>query len=138
MKQASEGHCGTNTSVLRSLTKIFLITQVLAVSPAEFFMAVFPLISWTFDWEFVHINSPFLLLKVHKLVLAQTQMVHQDVRKKTMQAYIKYKSYYDLKANASDLKEADYVYILQPKADHQESKIPSAEFRWIGPYLIEK
>ena len=71
-------------------------------------------------------------------VLEQTEMIHQDVRKNIMQAYIKYKAYYDEKANASKLKEADYVYILQPKADHQGSKIPFTEFRWIGPYIIEK
>ena len=65
-------------------------------------------------------------------------MIHQDVRKSTMQAYIKYKAYYDKKANASKLKEADYVYILQPKADHQGSKISFTEFRWTGPYIIEK
>ena len=71
-------------------------------------------------------------------VLEQTEMIHQDVRKNIMQAYIKYKAYYDKKANASKLKEADYVYILQPKADHQGSKIPFIEFRWVGPYIIEK
>ena len=27
---------------------------------------------------------------------------------------------------------------MQPKADHQGSKIPFTEFRWIGPYIIEK
>ena len=62
-------------------------------------------------------------------ILEQTEMIHQDVRKNTMQAYIKNKAYYDKKANASKLKEADYVYILQPKADHQGSKIPFTEFR---------
>ena len=30
------------------------------------------------------------------------------------------------------------MYILQPKADHQGSKIPFTDFRWIGPYIIEK
>ena len=55
-----------------------------------------------------------------------------------MQAYIKYKAYYDKKTNASKLKQSDYVYILQPKADHQGSKIPFTDFRWIGPYIIEK
>ena len=55
-----------------------------------------------------------------------------------MQAYIKNIAYYDKKANASQLKEADYVYVLQPKADHQGSKIPFTKFRWIGPYDIEK
>ena len=40
-------------------------------------------------------------------ILEQTQMTYQDVRKNTMQAYIKYKAYYDNKANASKLKDAD-------------------------------
>ena len=71
-------------------------------------------------------------------VLEQTDMIHQDVRKNTKQAYIKYKAYYDKKANASKLKEADYVYILQPKADRQGSKIRFTEVRWVGPYIIEK
>ena len=65
-------------------------------------------------------------------------MIHQDVRKNAMQAYTKYKAYYDKKANGSKLKEADSVYVLHPKPDHQGSKIPFSEFRWIGPYIIEK
>ena len=55
-----------------------------------------------------------------------------------MQSYIKYKRYYDKKAKASPLKEKGYCFILQPKADHQVSKIPFHDFRWIGPYLVEK
>ena len=68
----------------------------------------------------------------------QTQMIHQDVHKNATQAYIKYKAYYDKKANASELEETEYVFVLQPKADHQGSKIPFTEFRRIGPYVIEK
>ena len=71
-------------------------------------------------------------------VLEQTEMIFQYVTRNTMQAYIKYKAYYDKKANASKLKQSDYVYILQPKADQQGSKIPFTDFRWIGPYIIEK
>ena len=71
-------------------------------------------------------------------VLEQTETIFQDVRKNAMQAYIKYKAYYDRKANAPTLKKADYVFVLQPKADHQGSKIPFTDFRWIGPYIIEK
>ena len=70
--------------------------------------------------------------------LEQTETIFRDVRKNAMQAYIKYKAYYDRKANASKLRQADYVFILQPKADHQGSKIPFTDFRWIGPYIIEK
>ena len=83
-------------------------------------------------------QQPNLFSQIAQEILEQTEMIHQDVRKNIMQAYIKYKAYYDKKANASKLKEGDYVYILQPKADHQGSKIPFTEFRWIGPYFIEK
>ena len=55
-----------------------------------------------------------------------------------MQAYIKYKAYYNKKTNASKLKQSDYVYILQLKADHQGSKISFSNFRWIRPYIVEK
>ena len=41
------------------------------------------------------------------------------------------------KAKASPLKEKDYCSILQPKADHQKSKTPFRDFRWIGPYVVE-
>ena len=51
---------------------------------------------------------------------------------------IKYKAYYDEKAKASKLKEADYVFVLQPKADHQRSKILFTDFRWMGPSFFEK
>ena len=71
-------------------------------------------------------------------VLEQTETIFQDVRKNAMQAYLKYKAYFDRRGNASKLEKADYVFILQPKADHQGSKIPFTDFRWIGPYIIEK
>ena len=83
-------------------------------------------------------QQPIPTSQIAQEVLEQTEMIHQDVRKNIMQAYIKYKAYFDKKTNASKLKEADYVYILQPKADHQGSKIPFTEFRWISPYIIEK
>ena len=44
---------------------------------------------------------------VHK----QTETFFQDVRKNTMQAFIKYKAYYDRRANAAKLKEQEYVYV---------------------------
>ena len=71
-------------------------------------------------------------------VLEQTETIFQDVRKKVMQAYIKNKAYYDKKANASKLKQANYVFILQLEEDHQGSKISFTDFRWIGPYIIKK
>ena len=83
-------------------------------------------------------QQPIPASQIAQDVFDQTEMIHQDVRKNTMQAYIKYNAYYDKKADPSKLKEADYLYILQPKADHQGSKIPFTEFRWMGPYIVEK
>ena len=76
--------------------------------------------------------------KIAQDVLEQSETIFQDVRRNAMQAYIKYKAYYDKKANATKLKQSDYMYILQSKADHQGSKIPFTDFRWIGPYIVEK
>ena len=71
--------------------------------------------------------------EIAKDVLEQTELIFQDVRRKAMQAYIKNKAYYVKKSNASKLKQSDYVYILQSKADHHGSKFPFTDFRWIGP-----
>ena len=83
-------------------------------------------------------QQPISTSQVAQNVLDQTVMIHQDVRKNAMQAYIKCKASYNKKANASKLKEADYLYVLQPKADHQGSETPFTELRRIGPYIIEK
>ena len=79
---------------------------------------------------------PSLDSQIAQDVLEQTEMIFQDVRKNAMQAYIKYKAYYE-KSNDSKLKLANYVHILQPKTDHQRSKTPFTVFRSIGPYIIE-
>ena len=73
-----------------------------------------------------------------EIILKQTEMIFNDVPRNTMRAYIKYKAYYDKKANASKLKEQRYVYVLQPKAHHQGSKNLFTDFRWVGPYIVEK
>ena len=105
--------------------------------PSRFFHGKFPYNVLDLKLESRPQQQPIPTSQIAQEVLEQTEMMHQDVRKNTMQAYIKYKAYYDKKAKASKLKEADYVYILQPKEDHQGSKIPFTEFRWIGPYIIE-
>ena len=71
-------------------------------------------------------------------ILDQKEMIYQDVRKNAMQAYINYKAYFDKKTNASKLKNANYVYILQPRAGHQGCKSPFMGFHWFGPYFFEK
>ena len=68
----------------------------------------------------------------------RTQILIDKTKKNIMQSYLNYKDYYDRKAKAAPLEQGDFCFILQPLADHQGSKIPFREFRWIGPYVIEK
>ena len=68
----------------------------------------------------------------------QTEMIFQGIHKNTMQAFINYKAYYDKKAKASKLKEQQQMYVPQRKADHQRSRTLFTDFRWIGPYIVEK
>ena len=55
-----------------------------------------------------------------------------------MQSFIKYKEYYDRKAKAAPLKENDYCFVLQLKTDHQGSKKPFRDYRWVGPFIVQK
>ena len=68
----------------------------------------------------------------------RTQILLDSTKKNIMQSYLKYKEYYDRKSKATLLKQNDDCFILQPIADHQGSKIPFREYRWTGPYIVEK
>ena len=70
-------------------------------------------------------------------VQQRTQILIDQTKKNIMQSYLKYKDYYDRKAKAALLKEKDYCFVLQPKADNQASKIPFREYRWIGPFVVQ-
>ena len=76
--------------------------------------------------------------EVAEEVQRRIALLHEQTKKNIMQSYLKYKAYYDRKAKASPLTTEDYCFILNPKADTQATKIPFREFRWVGPYKIEK
>ena len=88
-----------------------------------------------------HGRIPFNILD-HKLgnnpIQNRTKILINKTKQNIMQSYIKYKEYYDRKAKAAPLKENDYCFVLQPKADHQGSKIPFRDYRWVGPFVIQK
>ena len=52
-------------------------------------------------------------------VLDRIEKIFQDVRRNSIQAYIKCKAHYYKKTNTSELRERDY------------------DFRWVGPYIVE-
>ena len=68
-------------------------------------------------------KSPALDSKSAQDILEQTEVIFQKVLENSIQAYIKYTAYFDKKANASKLKQAGYVYVLQLKGDNQGCKI---------------
>ena len=68
----------------------------------------------------------------------KTQILIDQTKHNVMQSYLKYKEYYDRKARAAPLQEKDYCFALQPKADNQGSKIPFRDYRWVGPYIVQK
>ena len=68
----------------------------------------------------------------------RTKALIDKTKQNIMQSYIKYKGYYDRKAKAAPLKENEYCIVLQPKADNQGSKIPFRDYRWVGPFIVQK
>ena len=68
----------------------------------------------------------------------RTKTLIDKTKQNNMQSYIKYKEYYDRKAKAAPLKENEFCFVLQPKADHQGSKIPFRDYRWVGPFIVQK
>ena len=71
-------------------------------------------------------------------ILHKTQQIKETVNKNLMQSYIRYKQYYDKKANAHPLHVNEYCYALHPKANTQGTKIPFTEYLWTGPYIVVK
>ena len=70
-------------------------------------------------------------------VLEETDMILQNVRKIVMQAYIKYKAYYDKKNPlAQNLNEQNTFTLYSRKSIAKETKFSLSDFRWIGPYKI--
>ena len=66
------------------------------------------------------------------------EILNNQTKKNIMQSYLNNKAYSDRKAKALLTTTTDYCYILNTKADTQATKIPFREFRWIGPYKVEK
>ena len=68
----------------------------------------------------------------------KTQILIDQTKKNILQSYLKYKEYYNRKAKAAPLQEKDYCLVFQPNADIQGSKIPFRDFRWTGPFVVQK
>ena len=106
--------------------------------PSRVFHGRLPIIDFNLEKGICPQKMPSTKSQIAQDVLEQTEMIFQDVRKKDLQSFIKYNAYSDRKANVSKHKQADYVYVLQPKSDHQGSGSALTEHRRIGPFVIKK
>ena len=68
----------------------------------------------------------------------RTKLLIDKTKQNIMQSYIKYKKYYNRKAEAAPLTESDGCFVLQPKADYQGSKISFRDYHWVGPFIVQK
>ena len=68
----------------------------------------------------------------------QVNEKYRQVNDNILQAYHKYKRYYDRKAQALSLKVNDFTFLLNPKLTTQSDKINFSDFKWEGPFKVIK
>ena len=56
--------------------------------------------------------------KIAEEIQNRTKLLIDKTKQSIMHFYLNYKEYYDRKARAAPLKEKDYCFVIQPKADH--------------------
>ena len=68
----------------------------------------------------------------------RTILLIDKTKQNVVHSHLKCKEYYDRKAKAAPLKENDYCFVLQPRADHQGSIMPFRDYRLVGPFIVQK
>ena len=79
-----------------------------------------------------------LTIEIAEEIQTRTKILIDKTKQNLMQSYIEYKEFYGDKAKAAPLKENESCFVLQPEADHQGSKFPFRDYRWIGPFIFQK
>ena len=110
----------------------------MAVNRVECFMDASLIIFLNKIRVFVHRKLPFQIQKLQETSLNRQRQFSKTSGKMLCKLISNTKLIMIKKTNYSKLKQSDCVYILQPKGDHQGSKIPFTDFRWIGSYIVEK
>ena len=60
------------------------------------------------------------------------QILFDQTKRNIMHSYLKYK------VREAPLKEKEFCFVLQPRADNQGSKIPFGDYSWVGPHIVRK
>ena len=68
----------------------------------------------------------------------QVNEKYKQVNDNILQAYHKYKRYYDRKAQALPLNVKEFAFLLNPKVTTQSDKIAFNHFKWEGPFKVVK
>ena len=96
---------------------------------------VFSSMSLTWTWASVHTNLLYQVCRLPKMSLSKQRRSSRISAKKPCQPKSSTKPN-TTKTDTSKLKEIEYVYVLQPKTDHQKN-VPLTNFGWVGPNIVE-
>ena len=69
-------------------------------------------------------------------LIDQVNEKYKQVNDNILEAYHKFKRYYDRKAQAIPLKVNDFIFLLNPKLTTQSDKIAFNHFKWEGPFKV--
>ena len=83
-------------------------------------------------------HQPIPASQIAQYILEQTEMIHQDVRKNTMQAYIKCKAYYDKKPTLQNLKKQIMYLSCSPKRIIKAAKFHSQNFDGLARISLKR
>ena len=109
----------------------------LKCSPTEIFHGRIPYNP--LDLQFRNANKPAeTKCKDVNEILDKMNFIFRDNLDNIISAYHKYKMNYDRKARAQPLKVNEFVFLLDPKYDSQQSKEEFKTFHWKGPYKVMK
>ena len=73
-----------------------------------------------------------------KTLIDEVNQKFKTTHDNIIEAFHKYKQYYDRKAQALPLKVGEFAFLLNPKYTNQSDKVAFNSFQWDGPYRIVK
>ena len=110
--------------------------QTLKCSPSEIFHGRVPYNA--LDLKYSNPLQPPRNSTDIKTLVDNVNKKFKETHDNIIEAFHKYKAYYDRKAQAEPLKVGDFTFLLNPKYSQQSDKVSFTSFQWEGPYKVVK
>ena len=110
--------------------------QALRCTPTEFFHGRIPFnaLEIKFGDSLSELRTTTNITWIVENMNKKFQETHTNI----IEAFHKYKNYYNRKAQASPLKEYDFTFLFNKRLFNESDKIPFREFKWEGRYKVVK